>query len=134
MAQRKTSNEAKVTDLILDAIAQYGVRLFRTHVGQSWHGNKPKIVNNILTLNNPRRVTSGIKGMSDFNGYTIVEITPEMVGQRVAIYTSIEMKDKARVSPEQLQWIETVKKNGGFAGVAHTPEDALAIIGVKQDG
>jgi hypothetical protein len=52
-----------------------------------------------------------------------------MVGQQVAVFTSIEVKAaKGRLKPEQKQWIEVVQAAGGFAGVARSVEDVLQII------
>jgi hypothetical protein len=42
-----------------------------------------------------------------------------MVGQQVAVFTSIEVKTPTgRIRPEQQQWLETVQAAGGIAGVA----------------
>ena len=57
--------------------------------------------------------------------------TPDMVGQRIAVFTSIEVKTPTgRVSPEQRQWLEAVQAAGGIAGVARSVEDALRIVAV----
>jgi hypothetical protein len=51
------------------------------------------------------------------------------VGQRVAVFTSIEVKTPTgRVSPEQRQWLETVQAAGGIAGVARSVNDASALL------
>jgi hypothetical protein len=51
-----------------------------------------------------------------------------MVGQQVAVFTSIEVKSATgRLRPEQRQWLETVQAAGGIAGVARSVEDALRI-------
>ena len=52
-----------------------------------------------------------------------------MVGQRVAVFTSVEVKTATgRVSTEQRQWLEAVQAAGGIAGVARSVEDALRIV------
>jgi hypothetical protein len=52
-----------------------------------------------------------------------------MVGQQVAVFTSIEVKTPTgRIRPEQQQWLETVQAAGGIAGVARSVEDALRIM------
>ena len=52
-----------------------------------------------------------------------------MVGQKVAIFTAIEVKKpKGRVSPEQKQFIEKLTNDGGLAGVARSEQEAVEII------
>jgi hypothetical protein len=67
-------------------------------------------------------------GSSDLIGWTIRTVTPDMVGQQVAVFTSIEVKTPTgRVKPEQQQWLDAVQAAGGIAGVARSVEDALRI-------
>jgi hypothetical protein len=67
-------------------------------------------------------------GSSDLIGWRTVTITPEMVGQQVAVFTSIEVKTATgRLTPEQRQWLAAVETAGGIAGVARSVEDALRI-------
>jgi len=91
-------------------------RLFRNNTGtlRDQHG---------------RPVSFGLcKGSADLIGWRTVMITPEMVGQQVAVFTSIEVKTPAgRVKPEQQQWLDAVQAAGGIAGVARSVEDALRI-------
>jgi len=91
-------------------------RLFRNNTGtlRDQHG---------------RPVSFGLaKGSADLIGWRTVTITPEMVGQQVAVFTSIEVKsERGRVKPEQQQWLDAVLSAGGIAGVARSVEDALRI-------
>jgi hypothetical protein len=67
-------------------------------------------------------------GSSDLIGWRTVTITPEMVGQQVAVFTSIEVKTPTgRLRPEQKLWLDAVQAAGGIAGVARSVEDALRI-------
>ena len=88
--------------------------------------------NNTGTLRdaNGRPVQFGLaKGSADLIGWTTRTITPDMVGQRVAVFTSIEVKTATgRVSTEQRQWLEAVQAAGGIAGVARSVDDALRIV------
>ena len=88
--------------------------------------------NNTGTLRdaNGRPVQFGLaKGSADLIGWTTRTITADMVGQRIAVFTSIEVKTPTgRVSPEQRQWLEAVQTAGGIAGVARSVEDALRIV------
>ena len=64
------------------------------------------------------------KGSADLIGWTSRTITKEMVGQQVAIFTSIEVKTPTgRVRPEQQQWLAAVQAAGGIAAVARSVAD-----------
>ena len=90
------------------------VRLFRNNTG-------------VLKDQHGRPVQFGLcKGSADLIGWTTRTITPDMVGQRVAIFTSIEVKTPTgRVRPEQQAWLEAVKQAGGIAIVARSVPDAM---------
>ena len=88
--------------------------------------------NNTGTLRdaNGRPVQFGLcKGSADLIGWKRVTVTPEMVGQQVAVFLSIEVKTPTgRLRPEQQQWLDAVQAAGGIAGVARSVEDALRIV------
>jgi hypothetical protein len=88
--------------------------------------------NNTGTLRDQhgRPVQFGLcKGSADLIGYQSITITPDMVGQQVAVFTSIEVKaPTGRIRPEQQAWMEAVQAAGGIAGVARSVEDALRIM------
>ena len=79
---------------------------------------------------NGRWVEFGLcTGSSDLIGWTSVEITPEMVGKKVAIFTALEVKTpKGRTTDDQQNFINRVREAGGIAGIARSPEDARNII------
>ena len=95
-------------------------------------GNTRLFRNNTGTLKDQhgRPVQFGLcKGSADLIGWKQVTVTPEMVGQQVAVFTSIEVKTPTgRIRPEQQQWLDTVQAAGGIAGVARSVEDALRIM------
>ena len=69
-------------------------------------------------------------GSGDLIGWRTITITPEMVGQQVAVFASIEVKSATgRLRPEQRQWMEVVQNAGGIAGVARSVEDAQVLLG-----
>ncbi len=95
------------------------VRLFRNQVGQ---------------LPDPRTgrpVQFGLaKGSADLVGFKTITITPDMLGQRVAVFTSIEVKTpEGRLTTPQQNWLHAVKTAGAIAGVARSPEDAIRLLG-----
>lgn len=80
---------------------------------------------------NGRWVKFGIAnpGGSDLIGWTPIAITPDMVGRKIAIFTAIEVKGpKTRTTPDQVNFIERIRADGGIAGVARSPADATVII------
>jgi hypothetical protein len=90
--------------------------------------------NNTGTLPDPRTgrpVQFGLaRGSADLIGWRTITITPEMVGQRVAIFTSIEVKTTTgHLTPAQQAWMGTVRTAGGIAGVARSVRDAEEILG-----
>lgn len=63
-------------------------------------------------------------GSSDLIGWTTREITPDMVGQRVAVFTAIEVKTlTGRTTPAQEHFLETVHRAGGIAIIARSEAD-----------
>jgi hypothetical protein len=89
--------------------------------------------NQVGSLPDPRTgrlVTFGLaRGSADLIGWRSITVTPDMVGSRVAIFTSIEVKTPTgRVRPEQQAWLETVHQAGGVAGVARSIDDAVRIL------
>jgi len=93
-------------------------RLFRNQVG---------------SLPDPRTgrpVQFGLaRGSADLIGWRTITITPEMVGQRLAVFTSIEVKtERGRVRPEQHAWLSTVQQSGGIAGIARSVQDANDLV------
>ena len=97
---------------------QRDLRLFRNQVGQ---------------LPDPRTgrpVQFGLaRGSADLIGWRTITITPEMVGTRVAVFTSLEIKTPTgRLTPAQHNWLGAVRSAGGIAGVARSVGDAFQIV------
>ena len=111
------SSEQHIQQHIRLACSTGPVRLFRNNTG-------------VLRDANGRPVQFGLcKGSADLIGWTTRTITAEMVGQQVAVFTSIEVKTlTGRLRPEQRQWLEVVAVAGGVAGVARSVADAEALL------
>ena len=89
--------------------------------------------NNCGSLPDPRTgrlVTFGLtRGSADLIGWRTITVTQAMVGTRLAIFTSIEVKTPTgRVRPEQQAWLEAVLQAGGIAGIARSVEDAQLLL------
>jgi hypothetical protein len=99
-------------------------------------GTKPDLRlyrNNCGSLPDPRTgrlVTFGLaRGSADLIGWRTVTITPDMVGQQLAVFTSIEVKTPTgRMAPLQANWLDAVQNAGGIAGVARSVTDATNIV------
>jgi len=94
------------------------LRLFRNQVGQ------------LPDHRTGRPVQFGLaRGSADLIGWRTVTITPDMVGTRLAVFTSIEVKTPSgRLTPAQSAWLGTVRSAGGIAGVARSVRDAEEIL------
>lgn len=99
------------------AASRAGARLLRNNVGA-------------LEDKRGRFVTFGLcPGSSDLIGWIPVKITPDMVGQTVAIFTAVEGKTpEGRERQNQKDFIDAVRTAGGRAGFARSVEQAISII------
>ena len=121
----------------LMAVSKLGTRLFRINTGRAWTGNKitkfpkthPQWPGAVL-IHDPRPFSTGTPpGYADGTGWTPVVVSAEMVGQTLAVFTAVETKTPTgRASAEQINFIDQVKKAGGIAGIARSPEDAVKIV------
>ena len=69
------------------------------------------------------------KGSSDLIGWNTVTITPDMVGQRVAVFLACEVKrPKKQPTTEQKLFIRNVLDAGGIAFRAESEEDAVGRL------
>lgn len=77
-----------------------------------------------------RLVTFGLSpGSPDLVGWKTVEITPDMVGQQVAVFCGIEIKTPTgTLRDDQAHWLDRLSKAGGIAGVARSIEDAVVLL------
>lgn len=68
-------------------------------------------------------------GSSDLIGYRQVTITPEMVGQTLAVFTAVEVKSPTgRPTKEQSAFLQHITAAGGLAGVARSVADAQSLL------
>lgn len=96
--------EGSVQKKVWRKLSTLGSRLFRVNTGTAWLSNLgPRGVKQTpagLIMKQPRSVPLGfgdisnksVTGTLDLQGYTMVVVTPEMVGQTVAVYTCVDAK------------------------------------------
>ena len=114
------------------------IRIFRNNTGSAWIGasvkfNKRQSVNveaGDVLIKNARFFNAGLcVGSSDLIGMKSTEITSDMVGQKIAIFTAIEVKQpNGRTSKEQINFINMVNSLGGIAFIAHSDDEAKSFL------
>lgn len=113
-------------EIWLDVGSDPTVRLFRNNCG-------------LLYDRNGRPVKYGIAnpGGSDLIGFRSIVVTPEMVGQTVAVFSALEIKTpewRPRNAADKLRWeqqqkfVGMVREFGGIAGVVRSPAEARRVM------
>lgn len=123
-------------------LSKLGGRFFRINTGRAWLSSLgprgcTKTPQGML-IKQPRSIalgfstTSGesVTGTLDLNGYITVEITPEMVGSKIAVYSVFDAKrsEGGKRTQEQQETIDRVNAAGGIAGFANSPEEAELVV------
>lgn len=130
--------ERDIQNRILLECGRGDTRLFRNNTGQGWIGKSTRfsradtvtVQPGDVLIRQARALHAGLcVGGGDLIGWRSVEITPEMIGQRVAVFAGLEVKtDTGRASPEQARFIAAVRDAGGIAGIVRSPESAAALL------
>jgi hypothetical protein len=121
----------------LAAIDTERERLFRFNAGMGWTGlqikkiydldkivqmfRHQKEIPDFLLLTEPRPFHGAPTGFSDLAGWQTIEITPDMIGQKIAVWKSVEVKTKKyhKLSPAQEKFRDLVRRMGGIYEVDH---------------
>ncbi|MCK5603589.1 hypothetical protein KAR91_17015 [Candidatus Pacearchaeota archaeon] len=96
-------------------------RLFRINAGLGWTGRVQRQVKNMLILLDPRPLKAAPKGWPDLCGWETVEITPEMVGKKIAVFVFEEVKVTGKLTREQALFKRVLEKMGGIFRI-HGPD------------
>lgn len=122
--------------------AECGAVTFENPVGGAWvcpPNRRKKSKRNgvtVVILEEPRWVDYGLcKGSGDTAGWLSQVITPDMVGQTIARFVSIEYKtEDGKPREGQVAWHEAVWRAGGYTGFARNSDDVRRILsGEKVD-
>lgn len=118
------SKEGNIQTRIMLALSSAGCTIWRNETAGAWVGRKVYQDDLLVTLQNARFVSFGLcKGSSDLIG-----IDPD------GRFLAIEVKTtQGRTSKGQKRFLSAVKAAGGIAGVATSPEEALALIQSNQE-
>lgn len=84
--------ERAIIDRILGELDPETDRLFRINAGMGWAGEIVNRTDEFLVLKNPRPLYAAPEGWPDLCGWKTVEITPEMVGKKLAVFRGVEVK------------------------------------------
>ena len=114
-------SELEIQQRIRLACGRGMVRLWRNNTGA-------------LVDQQGRYVRFGLcKGSSDLIGLRALEITPELVGQRLAQFVALEIKTAQGVlSPVQRAFLRLVQELGGVAAVCRSVEEAEQLLGTPR--
>ena len=114
-------SEHEIQQRIRLACGRGAVRLWRNNTGA-------------LGDQQGRYVRFGLcKGSSDLIGLRALEITPELVGQRLAQFVALEIKTAQGVlSPVQRAFLRLVQELGGVAAVCRSVEEAEQLLGTPR--
>lgn len=111
--------EAAIQQQVRLALARAGSVAFRNNIGAYTDPKTGRVIK--YGVCNP--------GGSDLIGWTPVLVTPDMVGQTIALFTAVEVKTPTgRPTEHQLNFIAQVLQAGGLAGIARSAADAVAIL------
>ena len=93
--------------------------------------------NNVGALCDPRGrlVTYGLcTGSSDLIGLRKLTVTPEHLGQHLALFCALEVKtQRGRATAEQERFLAAVRELGGLAGVVRSLAEARAVLGLPLE-
>lgn len=99
------------------------------------HGEVRLWRNNVGALRDERGrlVSYGLcRGSSDLIGLRQLSITPEHLGQTLAVFCAIEVKTRrGRTTAEQQRFLAVVQELGGFSGVARSLPEAHCILQIR---
>ncbi len=110
-------SEHEIQQRIRLACGRGAVRLWRNNTGA-------------LVDQQGRFVRFGLcKGSSDLIGLRSLEVTPEMVGRRLAQFVALEIKtESGTVSTEQRAFLRLVQQLGGLGAVCRSIAQAHAVL------
>lgn len=137
------ASEGVVQREIWAAVGRLGAILFRLNSGRAWisnlgPGGVQRNTDGSVVVRAARPIALGmaypngdpVAGQLDLCGWTSIEITPDMVGRRVAVATYIDAKRSkgGKTSEQQVNFCDQLNKAGGIAGIANSAEAAVDII------
>jgi hypothetical protein len=122
-------SESEIQQLIQLEAPKLGVTLLRNNSG-SFLDKSNRLVRYGLGFTSPNQPFKS----SDLIGWTEVLITSEMIGQRLAVFTAIEVKrqswkpTKDEREAKQNNFIQWVRSRGGYAAMVNSVDEFKKIF------
>lgn len=118
-SERIVQNEVRL------AASRNGFTLWRNNVGVGYQGEVSVRAPDYIVIKGYRRVNFGLaEGSSDLIGFREIEITQEMVGTTVAVFSAVEVKSRnGKLTQRQKNFLRCVDAAGGIAVLARSAED-----------
>lgn len=115
------SETSFMKDVQLRFGAQPDIRLFRNNVGR-------------LQAKDGSWVQFGLcVGSADLIGWKSVEVTPQMVGQRVAVFVALETKSLTGPRREaQTNFLRAVNNAGGLGGLVRYEKQVCQVLNIED--
>lgn len=112
------TSETALRRAIQVAATKAGARLFRNNTGIGWTGDVTRCGRDVI-IRNARPLRAGlVTGGADLVGW-----------DKSGRFIAIEIKTgRVPVTEDQARFIAAVRRAGGYAGIARSVADALAII------
>lgn len=88
-------------------------RLFRINSGMGWAGKVIRRTPDLVIIEKPRPFHAAPEGWPDLCGWTELEITSEMVGRKIAVFTAVEVKVTGNLSKPQKAFQGCLEGMGG---------------------
>lgn len=136
--------EAELQRRILLRCCRGPVRLFRNNTAQGWAGKSQRftragtvaVAAGDVLVRKAYPLHAGLcNGSADLIGWLSVVVTPDMVGQRVAIFLAPEIKTATgSVAEDQSRFIDAVNAAGGRAGIVRSEDQAALLCGLTTAG
>lgn len=96
--------EGELNDELMLEASRRGHRLWRNNSGVAFHKDGSVV-----------RYGVASPGGADLIGFTVVEITADMVGRKVAVFTAVEAKTgKLKPTKDQDNFLAMVRRKGGI--------------------
>ena len=126
---KKTEHEIQ-NEIRVAVGAEQTATLFRANVGEAWTGTLVSSSLHRVTIENTRRFRSGLPvGFPDLFGFRTIEVTPEMIGKKLAVFVFLEVKKPGgRTSKAQKKMHAFLQSAGAIGGVARSAEEAAALL------
>lgn len=122
-------SESEIQQLIQLEAPKMGVTLLRNNSGAHKDETGRLVRYGLGQISNTQPYKS-----SDLIGWTEVIVTEQMIGQRVAIFTAVEIKreswkaTKDEREEKQRNFINWIKARGGIAGMVNSVDDFVKLF------